>query len=322
MTKSRRNHTPKSSWTSQGAARGRPQRPAGSPGESRSAQSGQPTKSAKPSRASRPASRPPATGRPARPISDNRRFGFAGGSRPYDYAAYEHEPATREYLARLMAQHGMPVSGEKLERFWLYYDLLRQRNAELDLTRIMGIEATALKHFVDSARVAELHEVRGPLLDIGSGPGFPGVPLAIMQPALPVILAESRGKRVGFLEEVVDVLGLGNVTIFPRSVRSDSPLVPASGRAPAAGTLAVRDVITRALETIVPTLERVRPFVPEGGRVLFMKGPQCGGEVTEAQERLKGVYKMVADLRYDLPASDQHRRLVVFERRAETTTAG
>ncbi len=240
-----------------------------------------------------------------KPISANRQKGFHDGKRPYDYAVYEREPATPEYLARLFAQYGYDVCGRELEAYWLYYDLLRTMNAELDLTRIMGIEATVLKHFIDSSIIADMTEIRGPLLDIGSGPGFPGAPIAIRKPDLQVILAESRGKRVRFLEMVKEKLKLKNVTIFPRSVREDSDIRAMS-------------VISRALESIPGTLQRVKTFLPAGGRVLFLKGPNCGQEITQAQEMFKGIYKMVEDVRYDLPASDQSRRLIVFERREES----
>lgn len=237
-------------------------------------------------------------------LSENRQNGFGGGKRPYDYSFYEKEEATPEYMERLFAQRDYQISRRELAAYWKYYCLLRERNAELDLTRIMGIEATVLKHFIDCSIVADLTAIEGPVLDIGSGPGFPGAPIAIRRPELRVILAESRGKRVRFLEELKKELELTNVEIYPRSVREDSALV--------AGT-----IITRAVEIIPATLQRVLPFIRPGGRVVFMKGPGCGQEVTEAQQSFKGVYKMTEDMRYDLPGTNQNRRLVVFTRRQD-----
>lgn len=251
-------------------------------------------------------SRPPRPGRKSGPGS--------GRDRPSDYAAYEREEATREYMSRLFAVHGFAVGETELDRFWAYYQLLRERNAQLDLTRIMGIEATVLKHFIDCAIVADLLELTGPLLDIGSGPGFPGAPIAIRRPGLPVILAESRGKRVKFLEELRLRLGLENVSIYGKSVRDDSPFTPAGA---AAGGMQVGGVITRAVEAIAPTLERIKNFLPPGGKAIFMKGPNCGQEVTDAQQGLKGIFKMSDDIRYCLPGTSQQRRLVAFVRREE-----
>lgn len=264
------------------------------PGTSRGASRGHLTNPGTPEKKSRTPS--------TRPVSNNRKHGFAGGARPYDYAAYEKEEATPAYMRRLFDAHGMTLTEKAHGRFWDYYCLLREHNAALDLTRIMGIEATVLKHFIDCMVVADLIPVEGPLLDIGSGPGFPGAPLAIRCPEVPVILAESRGKRVTFLKMLKEKLKLENVEIHPRSVREDSPL-------------RTRMIVTRAVEVIPATLRRVEGLLEPGGRVAFMKGPNCGQEVTEAQQGFKGVYRMCDDIRYTLPETDQKRRLVVFEKR-------
>lgn len=243
----------------------------------------------------------------AQSITPNRKHGFAEGERPYDYSVYESEPATPEYMARLFAEHSFPVTEPQLRRFWRYYDLLRLRNAELDLTRIMGIEATVLKHFIDSALILNWFEPVGPVLDIGSGPGFPGVPLAIMRPDVRFLLAESRGKRVAFLEEVIDALKLDNVEIFPKSVREDSALGDDYGTP-------IGDVVTRALEAIPPTLGRILPFIPPGRNAVFMKGPGCDVEIQDALVQFPGIYRLANDIQYFLPKTDQHRRLVVFSK--------
>jgi len=245
--------------------------------------------------------------RPESSITPNRRHGFAGGERPYDYAFYESEPATPEYMARLFAKHDFPVDDRQLSRFWKYYELLREHNASLDLTRIMGIEATVLKHFIDSAIILRWFKPTGPVLDIGSGPGFPGAPIAVMRPDLQVILAESRGKRVGFLEKVIETLGLKNVEIFPRSVREDSPLGEDYGKP-------VGDVVTRALEAIPPTLERILPIVRAGGQIAFLKGPDCEDEIQQSLSLFKNAYSLERDVLYTLPGSEHPRRLVLFRR--------
>lgn len=240
-------------------------------------------------------------------ITPNRKSGFAGGGRPYDYSAYESEPAAPEYMARLFAKHSFSVTKRQLEQFWLYYDLLRQKNASLDLTRIMGIEATVLKHFIDSAIILKWFAPVGPVLDIGSGPGFPGVPLAVMRPDIRFILGESRGKRVGFLEDVIQTLKLTNCEIFSKSVREDSPLGDDHGKP-------VGDIVTRALETIPPTLERILPFINPGRKAVFMKGPGCDDEIAAAAQSFDGVYTLSADEHYVLPGTEQGRRLVIFEK--------
>ncbi|MDR1518924.1 MAG: 16S rRNA (guanine(527)-N(7))-methyltransferase RsmG [Planctomycetota bacterium] len=240
-------------------------------------------------------------------ITPNRRRGFAGGTRPYDYSFYESEPATPEYLARLFVRHRFAATPAQLDRFWIYYDLLRRKNASLDLTRIMGIEATTLKHFIDSALILNWFEPVGPVLDIGSGPGFPGLPLAILREETEFVLAESRAKRVGFLREAVSLMRMRNVTIFPHSVREDSPLGMDCG-------IPVGDVVTRALETMTLTLGRVLPFINPGRQVVFLKGPDCDAEISGALASFPGIYELAGDVEYSLPGTDQRRRLPRFRK--------
>lgn len=233
-----------------------------------------------------------------------------------NYSAHESEPASPEYLARLFVQHEYACSDTELARFWEYYRLLRKRNAELDLTRIMGIEATVLKHFIDCAIVADKVDLTGAVVDIGSGPGFPGMVLAIRRPEVPLILAESRGKRVKFLTEVREVLQLKNVGIFAKSVRADTTAEELLATLPTTATTGqIGEVVTRAVEVMPPTLTRAKSFIKEAGQVVFMKGPNCGTEITQAQEKFRGVYKMTKDEHYTLPLTKQNRRLVVFTKR-------
>ncbi len=213
--------------------------------------------------------------------------------------------ATPQRMQAVFAAHGFAVSNNELEKFWAHYELLATHNPRLRLTRITGLADTVLKHFIDSAVVAEMMELPGPVLDIGSGGGFPGIPLAIRRPALAVILAESRGKRAAFLETVRERLGLANVSIHPHGIRPGGP-VPEGA--------AVRTAITRALEPIPATLARVRALLPPGGRAVFLKGPGCEGEIATVRRDMADAYCEIRDEAYVLGATDQRRRLVVFER--------
>ena len=90
-----------------------------------------------------------------------------------------------------------------MEKFRAYYDLLEERNRVMDLTAVSGEEETALRHFADSLTPLCCAEFRGKkVLDVGSGAGFPGVPLLLAEPELRLTLLDSQGKRVRFLEEL------------------------------------------------------------------------------------------------------------------------
>ncbi len=204
-------------------------------------------------------------------------------------------------MGALFARCGLKAPEAALKKFWVYHQFLRERNEELNMTRIYRFEEMVVKHYVDCALTAGLTELPSPLLDIGTGAGFPGIPIKIMRPDLRIILAEGRGKRLEFLEEACQLLGLTDVEIYPHKVASRFDLP-------------VRGVITRAVEAISPTLERVAPFLPEGGRVIFMKGPAASEEIGPALDEWGRDYRLAEDVEYSLGGTEHQRRLVVFER--------
>lgn len=209
-----------------------------------------------------------------------------------------------EDLTRMFRECDLDLPEEAFRRFWLFHQLLRERNEELDLTRIHGFESMVLKHYVDCALVPTLVELPGPILDIGTGAGFPGIPMKIVRPDLRIILAESRGKKLQFLEEACQQLGLSDVEIYPHKVatRFDLP---------------VRSVITRDLESMEQTLERAAVFLEHGGLVVFMKGPTADSEIQQALSAWGRDFRLKQDLPYRLGRTRHQRRLVVFERVSE-----
>src|SRR3954467_1103274 len=110
----------------------------------------------------------------------------------------------RTSLRTIVQRCGVSLTDEQLDRLWAYHRMLREANAELNLTRIHNFENMVLKHYVDSLLVLRFVELPAPLMDMGSGPGLPGTPLKIARPALPMVLAEPRGARVEFLQAVCE----------------------------------------------------------------------------------------------------------------------
>ena len=208
-----------------------------------------------------------------------------------------------EDMVRIFRECGLSPPREVMNGFWRFHQLLRERDAELDLTRLKAFESMVVKHYVDSAIVADLIDLPSPLLDIGTGPGFPGLPLKMVRPDLHVILAESRGKRLAFLEEAIELLDLKGVDIYPHKV---TPAFP--GR--------VEGVITRDLESIEKTLERASGFLGAGGRVIFMKGPAADPEITAALAAHGRTFTLTTDRAYSLGQTGLKRRLLVFKRTA------
>lgn len=223
-----------------------------------------------------------------------RRNHGSGDGRVHDAPGYDD-------LVKIFKQCGLNLSDDNYEKFWRFHKLLRARKDELDLTRIHRFEKMVLKHYVDCALIPGLVDLPQPLLDIGTGAGFPGIPIKIMRPDLKMILAEGRGKRLEFLEEAIQELALENVELFPHKVTSTFDLN-------------VNGVITRDFESVKKTLERTSVFLPERGRLFFLKGPSVGDELSEAGDYLASDFKLLDDIEYRIGDTDLKRRLVVIER--------
>ena len=219
----------------------------------------------------------------------------AGSRRPYD------DDTQPPLLETILCDCGITLPPTALDALWAYHQMLREANARLNLTRIHQFDNMVLKHYVDSLLVLRFEELPSPLVDMGSGPGLPGIPLAIARPDVRLILAEPRGARVEFLREVVDRLALDQVEVYANKVNARFPEQ-------------VRGVITRAVASIPETLDAVVNTLRPGGRMLFMKGPDCDDEIAEARRSHDGLFRIVADHAYAIPGTTHERRLVVYER--------
>ncbi|MDR3634618.1 MAG: 16S rRNA (guanine(527)-N(7))-methyltransferase RsmG [Isosphaeraceae bacterium] len=208
---------------------------------------------------------------------------------------------SRPSLQQLIEGCGLSLTPVQYDQLWAYHRMLRAANAELNLTRIHNFENMVLKHYVDSLLVLKFEELPSPLIDMGSGPGLPGIPLKIARPEVEMILAEPRGARADFLGEVVGRLKLEKTEVFAGKV---GPRFPRQ----------VQGVITRAVASVPETLERVANCLAPGGRMLFMKGPECDAEIAEARQTRADSFRLVADHAYAIPGTTHERRLVVYER--------
>ncbi len=179
--------------------------------------------------------------------------------------------------------------------------MLRSANAALNLTRIHNFENMVLKHYVDSLLVLRFTELPSPLIDMGSGPGLPGIPLKLARPHVQMILSEPRGARTEFLRDVCERLKLAEIEVYPHRLGPNYP-----GQ--------VNGVISRAVASIPETLEKVAACLVPGGKMLFMKGPDCDLEKAEAERTLSEHFRLEADHAYEIPGTTHRRRLVIYER--------
>lgn len=149
--------------------------------------------------------------------------------------------------------------------------------------------------------VPQLTSLTFPLLDKGTGPGFPGIPLKIYYPNERIILAEGVRKRVDFLKAVRDEMRLKNLDVVGRKVDENFELP-------------VQGVITRAVETAAHTLKSVKSCLQPGGKVFLMKGPNVDHEIEEVKKLLPHQFSLVEDHSYELPNTPHERRLLVFQK--------
>ena len=178
-----------------------------------------------------------------------------------------------------------------------YLALLDRWNRTYNLTAIRDPREMVGKHLLDSLSMLQ-HVHDGRLADLGTGPGLPGIPLALARPALQVTLVESNGKKTRFLREVVRQLGLGNVRVLEaRAEAVDEP-----------GTF---DQLTaRAMDTLAGILHVGGHLLAPDGRLLAMKGQRPDAEIAA----LPPGWRVESVQRLDVPGVDGERHLAVVTR--------
>jgi 16S rRNA (guanine527-N7)-methyltransferase len=190
---------------------------------------------------------------------------------------------------------------EKRQQLTRFYQLLMDNQNERNFTRLLTLRDVAIKHFIDSLMPARLTKLAFPLLDMGTGPGFPGIPLKIEYPKETIMLAEGVQKRVEFLKHARAELGLKKLPIVGRNVNVEF-FYP------------MRGVITRAVEDARNTLGNTVNCVQTGGFVYLMKGPNCTPEIQMALDKWGEYFKLEKDIAYELPKSPHQRRLLIFKK--------
>jgi len=183
-----------------------------------------------------------------------------------------------------------------------FYLLLMNHQLRDNVTRLVKFRDIGIKHFIDSLMPARLTKLMFPLLDVGTGPGFPGIPLKVLYPTEKIILAEGVRRRVDFLKAVRDEMGLKELQVVGRKIDETFQLP-------------VRGVITRALQgDMDSTLQAISQCLEVGGQVYLMKGPNVDPELKKAVLKWEPYFQLVEDHAYSLPNTPHERRLIVFQK--------
>ena len=202
-------------------------------------------------------------------------------------------------------------SVEQLEQFFVYMNLLIEWNEKMNLTAIIEPEEIILKHFIDSITILNKLEDNAKIVDVGTGAGFPGIPLSIMNPTLKITLVDSLNKRLIFLQEVVNKLNLKNIEII-------------HARAEEFGqNKKYREsfdfATSRAVANLATLSEYLIPLIKVNGKVISMKAADAHDEIKDAKKAIEILGGKIEKIdEFNLPQSDIGRTVITIKKEKQT----
>ena len=224
--------------------------------------------------------------------------------------------AFEEILAARADEAGIQLTAEQIGQFSVYNEMLLDWNTRMNLTALTAPEDVAVKHIIDSltAYDAALFDGARTLIDVGTGAGLPGIPLAVYVPHLTVTLLDALNKRVRFLTEVTAAMGLQNVRCI--HARAEEAARTAEHRA------AYDIAVSRAVARLPVLLEYTLPFVRVGGTLLALKGRAYAEEQKEARRAAEvlGGGRITARPVH-LPGLDDVRAILMVTKERQTPAA-
>lgn len=217
----------------------------------------------------------------------------------------------KEILKNGAEKLGIELDDDKINKLQKYADLLVEWNEKMNLTAITEEKEIATKHFLDSMTALCTGKVRGRVIDVGCGAGFPGLVLKIVCPEINLVLMDSLKKRITFLNEVINELGLVGVeTVHMRAEDGGkNPTYRAS----------FDTVVSRAVANMSVLSEWCIPFLKQGGYFLALKGPAAEEEYKEAKRAvsiLGGECEGIDEA--EIPYTDLHHKIIMVKKVRQT----
>ena len=215
----------------------------------------------------------------------------------------------RIFLENGFKELNIRINKKSIDELLLFKDMLLEWNKKINLTSITDNQEIFIKHFLDSATCMATGYIRDgfEVVDIGTGAGFPGLVLKVLNKKMNITLLDSLRKRTNYLENIVINLGLKNVEII-------------HGRAEEYGNKEdYREkydiALSRAVASINVLLEYCLPYIREGGYFLCQKGPKFKDELKEAEKALKVLGGKINEVKeFILPGSDIKRNIIVIKK--------
>lgn len=216
----------------------------------------------------------------------------------------------RKILTDGLAELGLNATEDALYRFETYGQFLGERNSVMNLTAIADEKDVARLHFLDCAALLKICSFSNAcVIDVGSGAGFPGIPLKILSPGLRLTLLDSQQKRVVFMEETCKKLGFDDVKcIWARAEEAAADI---------GGSFDI--AVSRAVAKLNILCELCLPFVRTGGVFIAMKGPDSAAELEKARHAITVLGGGISEIKtYQIPGTDITHSAVIIKKEKPT----
>lgn len=220
---------------------------------------------------------------------------------------FEFEKITKSELSKI----NINATDKQINQLYLYMNLLIEWNEKINLTAIVEPKDIIIKHFIDSLTIEKYIKKDSKLIDVGTGAGFPGIPLKIFRNDVNIVLLDSLNKRVKFLEEVIKKLELKDIYVFHG--RAEEFSIKREYRE-------TFDIATsRAVANMATLSEYLLPFVKIGGKMIAMKGSEIEEELEESKYAISVLGGKTENIdSFLLLDTDIKRNIVIIKKEKKT----
>lgn len=199
------------------------------------------------------------------------------------------------------------LNEEQIEKFYKYMNLLIEWNKKINLTAIIEPKEIILKHFIDSLTINKYIKDNSKIADVGTGAGFPGIPLKIIRPDIQLVLVDSLNKRINFLNEVIEQLNLKNIETIHIRIEEFGQNTKYREKFDYSTARAVANLSTLS--------EYLLPIVKVGGQVICMKGSNIQDEINQSKKALSilgGTLNSIEE--FKLAETENTRNIILIDK--------
>lgn len=210
-----------------------------------------------------------------------------------------------EIIKEKFKNYGFDLSDKQAKQFFDYYEFLVSENQKYNLTAITDFNDVVMKHFIDSVLPLNKIKENASVIDVGTGAGFPGVPLKILRPDIKLTLLDSLQKRINFLNQLLKLLGINDV----KTIHSRAEDYIKQGREK------FDYALSRAVASVPTLAEYLLPYVKVGGEILMYKGSGFQEELDLGHKAIKILGGQVENvLNYKLNEIDSQRNIIIIKK--------